>query len=139
MSARFSARMFVYGTLLQGEHNHHWLAGAALLGVCRAPACYTLLDLGSYPAAAPGGRTAIAGEVYALDKNLLTRLDRLEHYPQAYGRRLIPTPYGPAWMYYYRRPYRGAAVIPGGDWRQSPHSAAGKFVRGFIAVGRYSP
>lgn len=111
-------RVFVYGTLLRGEVNHRLLAGAELLGPHRTQPCFTLFSLGAYPALIRGGRTAIAGEVFAVDDAGLVRLDRLEDYPRLYRRALIPTPYGRAWVYLYRGPLRDRAVIHSGDWRR---------------------
>ena len=110
-------RVFVYGTLLAGEVNHHLLAGAELLGPHRTGPCFSLFDLGAYPGLARGGATAVSGEVYRVDGARLSRLDALEDYPRLYDRRLIPTPYGSAWVYLYRGERAGRALIPGGDWR----------------------
>jgi gamma-glutamylcyclotransferase (GGCT)/AIG2-like uncharacterized protein YtfP len=109
--------LFVYGTLRRGEYNHRLLKNAPFLGRYRTAARYTLFHLGRYPAAMAAGRTAVVGEVYALDKALLARLDRLEDYPQEYSRECIATPYGPAWIYLYRRPPAPETpVIVRGDW-----------------------
>lgn len=110
--------LFVYGTLRRGECNHRLLGAAPCLGQCRTAGRYTLFHLGRYPAAIAGGRTAIVGEVYTLNKALLARLDRLEDYPREYVRAGIVTPYGPAWIYLYRRlPALETPVIFSGDWR----------------------
>jgi gamma-glutamylaminecyclotransferase len=110
-------QVFVYGTLLRGEVNHHLLAGAEFLGPCRTEPCFTLYLLGAYPGAVQAGGTAIMGEVYGVDKAGLARLDRLEEYPRLYDRRPIPTPWGRAWVYLYRGSVRDCPVLPGGDWR----------------------
>ncbi len=110
--------VFVYGTLRRREYNHFWLHNVPLLGRHRTAPCYTLFDLGRYPAAVAGGRTALVGEVYRLTAELLARLDRLENYPSEYTRARMATPYGPAWIYLYRRaPAPGTPVIDSGDWR----------------------
>jgi gamma-glutamylcyclotransferase (GGCT)/AIG2-like uncharacterized protein YtfP len=110
--------LFVYGTLRRGECNHALLGTAPFLGQCRTAGRYTLFNLGRYPAAIAGGRTAIVGEVYVLNKALLARLDRLEDYPQEYIRVCIATPYGSAWIYLYRwPPAPETPVIFSGDWR----------------------
>lgn len=111
-------RVFVYGTLLQGEVNHHLLADARRLGACRTPSCLRLFLLGAYPGAVLGGKTAVNGEVYEVDGACMDRLDRLEEYPVLYGRRLIPTPFGRAWIYLYRGPLAGCTLIRDGDWRR---------------------
>ena len=110
-------RVFVYGTLLRGEANHHLLAGAAFLGRHRTAACFALLRVGACPGAVRGGGSAIRGEVFRVDSAGLRRLDRLEEYPRLYDRELIPTPYGRAWCYLYRGSRRDRLVIRGGDWR----------------------
>lgn len=111
-------RVFVYGTLLRGEVNHRLMEDAQLLGPHRTEPCYTLFTVGAYPALARGGRTAVVGEVYEVDEARLRQLDRLEDYPRLYGRDLIPTPYGRAWVYLYRGPLRDRGVIRSGDWRR---------------------
>jgi gamma-glutamylcyclotransferase (GGCT)/AIG2-like uncharacterized protein YtfP len=110
-------RVFVYGTLLRGEVNHHLLAQAEYLGSHRTGACFSLYLLRAYPGAVRGGATAIRGEVYAVDHAGLRRLDRLEDYPALYDRRLLATPYGRAWIYLFRGSVRDRPLIPGGDWR----------------------
>jgi gamma-glutamylcyclotransferase (GGCT)/AIG2-like uncharacterized protein YtfP len=110
-------RVFVYGTLLRGEVNHHLLAQAEYLGSHRTQACFSLYLLRAYPGAVRGGATAILGEVYAVDHAGLRRLDRLEDYPSLYDRRLLATPYGRAWIYLFRGSVRDRPLIPGGDWR----------------------
>ncbi|MDQ2695481.1 MAG: gamma-glutamylcyclotransferase [Pseudomonadota bacterium] len=112
----FADRVFVYGTLRRGGSNHRWLRGAPRLGAHRTAAQFTLLDLGPYPAAVAGGRTALRGEVYAVDAARLALLDRLEDCPREYRRQRIPTPFGAAWIYLYRRPAPGAPRIASGDW-----------------------
>ncbi len=115
--------LFVYGTLRRGEYNHHVLGNAPLLGLYRTRAHYTMLKLGWYPAVIAGGRTAIRGEVYALNKALLARLDSLENYPEEYLRECIATPCGPAWIYLYRQPPPpGTPLIASGDWRLTRHA-----------------
>lgn len=110
-------QVFVYGTLLRGEVNHHLLAGAQFLGPHRTLPCFALYLLGAYPGAVRGGHCALVGEIYGVDRAGLRRLDRLEDYPRLYDRRLLPSPYGQAWIYLYRGALRDRPVIPGGDWR----------------------
>jgi len=109
--------VFVYGTLLSREVNHYLLDGAVLIGLHRTEPCYTMFDLGAYPGVSRGGRTAIAGELYRVDGKDLERLDRLEDYPTLYGRTLIHSPHGRAWIYLYRGRRHGRQVIRSGDWR----------------------
>lgn len=115
---RCSDLVFVYGTLRQGEYNHHYLSGARHLGIHRTDPCFTLLDLGEYPAVINGGKTSIIGEVYAIDDATMAQLDWLEAYPDEYIRKRIPTSYGLAWIYIYRHPSADIPVIINGNWRK---------------------
>jgi len=110
-------QVFVYGTLLRGEVNHHLLDNCAWLGLHRTAPCFTLLRVGAYPGAVRGGGSAILGEVFRIDTAGLGRLDRLEEYPRLYDRQLIATPYGRAWIYLYRGRRGHRQVITGGNWR----------------------
>ena len=114
----FMACVFVYGTLLRGERNHHWMRGAVLLGRASTPRGYSLWSLGQYPVACPFGRGRIRGEVYRLNQAALCRLDVLEEYPRYYRRCLLQTSLGLAWIYYQDVPPAKARWLPGGDWRR---------------------
>lgn len=115
-------RVFVYGTLRQGQANQTFLSGAALLGQHRTEPRFRMLDLGPYPGVVSGGKTAIHGEVYAIDGRILTLLDRLEDYPTSYDRQHISTPWGPAFIYLYRGPAPKGRVVPSGDWLDCPNA-----------------
>jgi gamma-glutamylcyclotransferase (GGCT)/AIG2-like uncharacterized protein YtfP len=128
-------RIFVYGTLLRGEVNHHLLRGARFLGEHRTEPRFTLFSLGAYPGLVGGGDTAVLGELYAVDAAGLRRLDQLEDYPRLYDRRLIPTDHGSAWVYLYRGMRRDRPRLAGGDWRS--FSRAG--VRAGAARARRDP
>ncbi|HWP94944.1 MAG TPA: gamma-glutamylcyclotransferase family protein [Gammaproteobacteria bacterium] len=108
-------RIFVYGSLRRDGSAHRLLRGAVCLGRWRTPPCYTLLSLGDWPAAVMGGRTAIAGEVYAVSHRILAVLDAYEGVPGLYRRLTIATPWGEAWMYVLARPVR-APRAASGDW-----------------------
>lgn len=135
-------RIFVYGTLLRGQVNHRLLAGATYLGPHRTAPRFALYNLGAYPGLARGGGTAVTGEVYRVDGRTLRRIDRLEECPRLYRRRLLPTPYGRAWVYLWRGPGAGPAAepaparrhrpIPSGDWRdltRDPDSPRARAIR----------
>jgi gamma-glutamylaminecyclotransferase len=113
-------RLFVYGTLMQGEPLHHRLGPARFLGGARTAAAFDLVDLGPYPAAVGGGSTALIGELYEVDPATLDRLDELEGVPGLYRRTTIPLADGtPAEAYLMpRKALRGRPLIPSGDWRR---------------------
>ena len=110
-------RVFVYGTLMRHEANHHYLRGATYLGRARTAPRYRLLSLGSYPVLCLGGRQRTCGEVYRVSTAMLRQLDRLEEYPHYYQRSKIPTAFGPAWLYFQTQPPAGARAIASGNWR----------------------
>lgn len=112
-------KVFVYGTLLQGEANHGYLRRARFLGTARTPPGYRLFSLGSYPVICPGGRQTVSGEVYQVSDRELALLDALEEYPEYYLRRQVATPYGQAWVYYQNRPPLLARPLDAGDWRRN--------------------
>ncbi|MGZ3478040.1 MAG: gamma-glutamylcyclotransferase family protein [Polyangiales bacterium] len=138
--------MFVYGTLLRGEHNHRLLRGARLVAVARTVPRYTLVSLGGFPGMIDGGRTSVVGEVYRLaDPSMLAVLDRLEGHPRFYERRAVSLARGPRNVEGYVLPAdqtRGRPVIVSGDWRA--HRAAQRprdpFEEGMddLACGRIS-
>ena len=92
-------RLFVYGTLKKGFRNAVYLENARCLGEFITDPVYAMYDFGNYPAVSEMGKTAIKGEVYEIDEELLASIDQLEWYPEFYQRMLIETSYGSAWMY----------------------------------------
>jgi gamma-glutamylcyclotransferase (GGCT)/AIG2-like uncharacterized protein YtfP len=109
--------VFVYGTLKQGEKNHHWLEGASWQGVAKLNGV-VLHNLGPFPMAVIGEGTAL-GEVYAVEGSGLTKLDELEGYPRLYDRQEMELVDGRrAWVYLGRpRQVRHAPRLRGGVWR----------------------
>ena len=92
-------RLFVYGTLKKEFRNAAYLENAQLLGKFITDPVYSMYDFGNYPAVSEMGKTAIAGEVYEIDQEILASIDRLEWYPDFYQRKMIETSVGSAWMY----------------------------------------
>jgi len=104
--------LFVYGTLKSGHKNNSLLSDGELLGNHLTEPCYTMYDLGLFPAITLDGDTAIHGEVWSVPNLELT--DYLEGYPTFYNRTLIPTEYGDAWVYYLSS--ANYEVIESGIW-----------------------
>jgi gamma-glutamylcyclotransferase (GGCT)/AIG2-like uncharacterized protein YtfP len=115
-----SRRVFVYGTLLAGEPNHHVLGEAEFLGPARTAPAFELYTFGPYPGLVAGGHTRVVGEVYAVDDETLARLDWLEGYPGFYDRQEIALEGGTA-IAYTVRPDQvwGLPRVADGDWRAS--------------------
>lgn len=82
-------RIFVYGTLMQGEHHHDTLKGARFLGPAETLPHYELVQIDYYPAMLPGGASRVFGELYEVDDVILQVLDRLEEVPVYYVRERI--------------------------------------------------
>lgn len=113
-------RVFVYGTLLAGEGNHHLLRAATFVDSARTEARFRMMGMGAFPAIVPDGSTAIVGEVYEVDGETLARLDSLEGHPGWYTRTAIPLDGAAEAQAYLLRPTQVTRrkVIPSGDWRQ---------------------
>lgn len=108
-------KVFVYGSLKAGRHNHVLLLSATLLGEHVTTPEYTLYNLGAFPGVVCSGDTAIQGEVYNVDEYTFQLLDQLEGYPMFYNRKEIDTPYGKSWLYYLEGGY-GKHIVKGGVW-----------------------
>jgi gamma-glutamylcyclotransferase (GGCT)/AIG2-like uncharacterized protein YtfP len=81
---------------------------------------YTLVSLGPYPALLDGGTTSVTGEVYDVDGDLLSALDRFEGVPRLYRRTQIRLLGGESVAgYLLARPRpKSYPVIASGDWRE---------------------
>lgn len=125
-------RVAVYGTLLTGEGNYGVGADALDRAPCRLRG--TLYDPRyGFPAFVPKGRGAfaVAGEVLTVTPETFARLDRLEGYPNLYGRERVPVLLedglrAEAWVYVMRRLPADATVIECGDWRAYRRAPLGR-------------
>lgn len=111
-------RLFVYGNLRRGERYHDFLMGAHFLGRALTRPLYTLRASGMTPGMADNGEQAVMGELYELDAEHLTRLDRLGGAPGLYVRKLVQLADGSSADAYFM-PEAHARCYPeitGGDW-----------------------
>lgn len=117
-------QVFVYGTLMRGEHHHDLLREARLLKAAETPASYELVLIDYYPALLEGGSQHVQGELYEVDDRTLAQLDELEEIPTLYRRESITLACGSvALAYVLPRELAGTApVIPSGDFRRRPRS-----------------
>ena len=119
-------KVFVYGTLQRGFHNHALLGDSRFIGAATTAERYVLR---SRPGGIPFvGRdlqvSHIVGELFDVDPNLLPRLDQLEgcriDRPELswYHRALIDVSCEGAahraWIYF--NPETREPIVPGGDW-----------------------
>lgn len=112
--------LFLYGTLMRGERGHALLRGARLVTPARTPPCFTLVDMGGYPAMVRGGTMSVAGEIHAIDARLFAVLDAYEDVHDALYAR-VPILVAGRRVQAYLLPRERAAgrrVIPSGDWRR---------------------
>jgi gamma-glutamylcyclotransferase (GGCT)/AIG2-like uncharacterized protein YtfP len=88
-------RIFVYGTLKQGFHNHRCLEGAAYVREAYLSIPFRMFDTGGFPVLLPATANKPGyfptGEVYELPEGrdgeiILARLDRLEGEGRMYHR-----------------------------------------------------
>ncbi len=77
MDMNGTVNVFVYGTLMKGEHNHYFLSEAEYMGEYKTEARWGLLNIGSFPGLVPHVME-VEGEVYKVSKATLNALDRLE-------------------------------------------------------------
>ena len=130
MAKKNCPRVFVYGTLKRGHHNHRLLESPNIkdtmyLGRCRITGNFRMIDLGNFPAVQRTtgvGPQSIYGEVYQISEETLDGLDMLEGNGSFYTREKVSTAFKNSWIYLlpsndrYARAY---AEIPTGVWRPS--------------------
>ncbi len=118
------AKVFVYGSLKRGFHNHSRLMGSKFIGEAHTEkASFQMHDLGGFPAVTLEGQSKIIGEVFEVtEKRAMISLDMLESHPRWYQRILIPTSLGTTWMYIMPASKLGPPkppVIPSGFWSKN--------------------
>ena len=69
-------KVFVYGTLMNGESNHHFLENSSCLGASTVEG-YQMYNVGWYPAIVAGDGMVI-GELYEVPQEDMSRIDMLE-------------------------------------------------------------
>src|SRR5688572_21938538 len=80
--------LFVYGTLKTGQGGNDLLAGAEFVGPARTMPVYRLYGIGWHPGLVidRSNGTAAEGELWAVDDDLLARLDEYEGTPHYFCR-----------------------------------------------------
>jgi len=119
--------VFVYGTLRKGFYNHRLLENATFSDTGSAYGV-RLYDVGPFPAVLPtsDGKGAVHGELYEVDDETLTRLDRLEGVPHLFRRELVWCDYDHesdyeelyAWVYLWNGDPDRLTPIPCGDYQE---------------------
>src|SRR5437867_3945577 len=112
-------KLFVYGAAMRGEARHDLLEGATFEGQATTEPVFDLIDLGADAAMAPGGRTAVEGELYTVPVGALAALDREAGHPILFRRTTVRLSNGRDADTYLLEPeqVRGRRRIRSGDWR----------------------
>ena len=111
-----------YGSLRRGMGNHqYYLSDSEYKGTFSTEPEYTLHSLQWYPGLKLNGNTSVVMEVYEVDEETLTNLNRLEgYYPGEkstfYDRIEINTPWGKAFTYIYVNELSKDSIVESGDW-----------------------
>ena len=86
--------VFTYGTLMKGQRAHNSFGEMEFFadGILRD---YGLYEAGGFPAAVPVDGFSVYGEIYEVDENILSELDRYESEGSLYIRRLLEIEVGP--------------------------------------------
>jgi gamma-glutamylaminecyclotransferase len=111
-------RVFVYGTLRKGFSNHRLLnhSGATFVSDAKTIDKYRLTADGIPFVFKQFSDIEITGEVYDVDSNVLSSLDRLEGHPFSYKREIVPTTAGDAWIYFVNSSECFGKKISSGDF-----------------------
>jgi gamma-glutamylcyclotransferase (GGCT)/AIG2-like uncharacterized protein YtfP len=109
-------RVFVYGTLKQGQRNWHYLRDAEFVDRHVTHSRYAMFEFDDYPAVCQDGSHSIHGEIYWVSQQQFYQLDELEQYPDFYQRIEIPTAHGNAWMYIVSRELCHGRKALDGHW-----------------------
>lgn len=125
-------KLFVYGSLRKGEHNHDLLmtGGPERVGLIRNTRMYSL---GSYPCIveSPDYRDVVHGEVYEIDEDVMFGMLEPMESGAGYFLKGVCVLSGPpvvhgeeswkldAWAYFYRQHVADSGELPrikSGDW-----------------------
>lgn len=95
-------KVFVYGTLKKGRHNHSWLQNSFCIGKCILAGYEIRAGRLPYAIQSDNEDARIEGELYEINHRVLEDLDILEGHPNFYKRVWVTTSKGKAWVYLYQ-------------------------------------
>ena len=85
---RLNRRVFVYGTLMQGQRANHMLVGARFAGKAQLKD-HVMYHLGRYPGIVPCPGETVFGELYYVSSEMLSKMDAYEEEGSLYLRRTV--------------------------------------------------
>ena len=103
-------KLFVYGTLMSGMNNHHYLGTSFCMGNIEIDG-YDMYLSDYYPLIVPG-KGKIKGEVYEIDNKTLENIDYLENEGTLYLRKEIDTKFGKTYIYVFNQKIDKETPIP---------------------------
>ena len=112
----------VYGSLRKKMGNHqYYLSNSEYKGTFSTEPEYTLHSLTYYPGLKLNGTTSVIMEVYEVNEETLSNLNRLEGYQPKekstfYDRIEINTPWGKSYTYIYVSELSKDSIVESGDW-----------------------
>lgn len=113
-------KVAVYGSLLKGLHNHHFLEESKFIQDDLIPGL-KMLNLDFFPGCV-SGEDDIVVEVYEISEETLELLDRLEGVPNFYERVKTETKSGLDVFVYLlnnsRNQWGNCKIVPDGDWKR---------------------
>ena len=80
--------VFVYGTLMQGQRANSMLSGARYAGKFQLPG-FAMYHLGRYPGIVPRAGETVFGELYYVNREMLSQMDEYEEEGSLYLRRRV--------------------------------------------------
>ncbi|CRK99928.1 CLUMA_CG013228, isoform A [Clunio marinus] len=117
MSNLFNHKVFVYGTLKNGQPNYHILTNqengfSKFVSIGKTSQKFPLVIGSRYNIPfllnRPGLGNHVVGEIYSVDEKMFARLDVLEDYPEFYDREILDIDIGDGkeklkcWVYFLK-------------------------------------
>lgn len=114
-------QVFVYGTLKKGFPAHSLLKDSKFITKYITSNEFSMYDMGYYPAVTHGGNTAITGEIYDVNAEILKEIDRYEGHPKHFRRVKLPyTLYNkPIYIYLYQYKFYNRKPMDKGIWNNT--------------------
>ena len=105
-----NTRLFVYGTLMNGESAHYMMAEAKFIGNYRLPD-YAMYRVAHYPGIVEKAGESVLGELYEIEESMLQKFDAYEAEGDLYLRKEVYV-YNcnsaeKTYVYVYNRPVKG--------------------------------